>query len=115
MLLHIPSVLPPADVATARRVLDEAEWIDGKVTAGHQSALAKRNRQLAEGSPAARQVGDMILAALQRNQLFVSAALPSRIFPPLFNRYEGGESFGSHVDNAIRQITGTPLRIRTDL
>jgi PKHD-type hydroxylase len=115
MLLHIPHVLPADDLATARRVLEEAEWIDGKVTAGHQSVLAKKNHQLPEGSPAARRVGEMILAALQRNPLFLSAALPSRIFPPLFNRYAGGESFGHHVDNAIRQVSGTPHRIRTDL
>jgi PKHD-type hydroxylase len=115
MLLDIPNVLSAEQVAQARQVLDQAEWVDGRVTAGHQSARAKRNLQLPEDHPVARQLGDVILAALQRNSLFISAALPLRVFPPLFNRYEGGGSFGNHVDNAIRQVTGTPLRIRTDL
>jgi PKHD-type hydroxylase len=115
MLLSIPDVLTPEQVAQARKILDEAEWVDGRVTAGHQSAKAKDNMQLPEGSPAARQLGDMILAALGTNPLFLSAALPLRVFPPLFNRYTGGQSFGTHVDNAIRQVTGTSLRIRTDL
>jgi PKHD-type hydroxylase len=115
MLLHVPDVLTAEQVAHARQLLDQAEWIDGRVTAGHQSARAKDNLQLPEDHPAGRQIGEMILAALQRNALFVSAALPLRVFPPLFNRYQGGQSFGSHVDNAIRQVTGTPHRIRTDL
>lgn len=115
MLLHIPEVLTPEQVAHARAVLDGAEWIDGRVTAGHQSARAKDNQQLPESSPAARQVGDLILNALQQNPLFITAALPYRVFPPLFNRYEGGQAFGTHVDNAVRQITGTSHRIRTDL
>jgi len=115
MLLPIPSVLSPAQVAQARQILDRAEWVDGKVTAGHQSASAKDNMQLPEGSPAARELGGLVLAALEQNPLFVSAALPSRVFPPLFNRYQGGQSFGTHVDNAIRQVTGTGHRIRTDL
>ena len=115
MLLHIPDILTADAVLNARRVLDQADWIDGRVTAGHQSARAKDNLQLPEDSPAARQLGEVILAALQRNPLFISAALPYRVFPPLFNRYEGGQSFGNHVDNAIRHITGTGHRIRTDL
>jgi len=115
MLLQIPDVLTGEQLAEARRLILSAEWIDGRVTAGHQSARAKHNLQLPEDSPVARQVGDLILAALQRNPLFLSAALPLRVFPPLFNRYEGGQSFGNHVDNAIRQVTGTPHRIRTDL
>ncbi len=115
MLLRIPEVLTPEQVAHARQLLDKAEWVDGRVTAGHQSAKAKNNEQLPEGSPAARQLGEMILAALGQNPLFLSAALPLRVFPPLFNRYSGGHSFGTHVDNAIRQVTGTPHRIRTDL
>ena len=115
MLLAIPDVLTPEQVVSARGLLDRAEWIDGKVTAGHQSARAKSNMQLPEGSPVAETLGDMILTALQRNSLFVSAALPLRVFPPLFNRYQGGHSFGNHVDNAIRQISGTGHRIRTDL
>lgn len=115
MLITIPDVLTPDQVAHARQLLDAAEWIDGKVTAGYQSAKAKDNMQLAEGSPAAREIGEMILAALSKNPLFLAAALPLRIFPPLFNRYSGGQSFGTHVDNAIRQYPNAPMRIRTDL
>jgi len=115
MLVQIPDVLAPDQVAAARRILDATPWIDGRVTAGHQSAMVKHNRQLPEDSPVARELGDLVLAALQRNALFLSAALPLRVFPPLFNRYEGGESFGNHVDNAIRQFGATGLRIRTDL
>jgi PKHD-type hydroxylase len=115
MLITVPDLLTSRQVAEARDQLAEADWIDGRVTAGHQSSRVKDNLQLPEDHPAARRLGEMILAALQRNPLFISAALPLRIFPPLFNRYEGGQSFGSHVDNAIRQITGTSFRIRTDL
>ena len=115
MLLAIPGLLTAGQVAHARQVLDEADWVDGRVTAGHQSARTKDNMQLPEDHPAARQLGEMILAALGQNALFISAALPSRVFPPLFNRYQGGQSFGTHVDNAIRQVTGTRHRIRTDL
>ena len=102
-------------MAQARQVLDQAEWVDGKVTAGHQSAKAKENMQIPEGHPAAQQLGKIILSALGNNPLFISAALPRQIFPPLFNRYSGGQSFGTHVDNAIRQVAGTPHRIRTDI
>ncbi len=115
MLLSIPDVLTAQQVAEARQLLDAAEWVDGRVTAGHQSAKAKDNVQIPENHPTARQLGEMILSALAKNPLFLSAALPLRVFPPLFNRYSGGQSFGTHVDNAIRQITGTPHRIRTDL
>jgi PKHD-type hydroxylase len=114
MLIQIPDVLSPEQVAQARQMLNAAEWIDGRVTAGHQSARVKDNVQLPEDHPAARQLGEIILSSLQRNSLFIAAALPLRVFPPLFNRYEGGQSFGNHVDNAIRQAT-TGLRIRTDL
>ena len=115
MLLAIPDVLTADQVLGARHILDQADWVDGRVTAGHQSSRAKDNMQLPEGSPAARELGQMVLTALEQNPLFVSAALPARVFPPLFNRYQGGQSFGTHVDNAIRQVTGTPHRIRTDL
>jgi PKHD-type hydroxylase len=115
MLVAIPDLLSPEQVSSARVLLDKAEWIDGKVTAGPQSARAKDNQQVAEGSAVAESVGDIILTALQRNALFVSAALPLRVFPPLFNRYQGGHAFGNHVDNAIRQIGSTGHRIRTDL
>jgi PKHD-type hydroxylase len=115
MLLNVPAVLSPAEVADARRRLDAAAWIDGRVTAGHQSVRVKHNAQLAEDDRTARALGGVILAALERSSLFVSAALPLKVFPPLFNRYESGQSFGNHVDNAIRQVSGTPHRIRTDL
>ena len=115
MLIQIPDVLGKEQVADARRALDAAEWQDGRVTAGHQSARTKDNQQLPEDHPVARQLGEMILRALQMNPLFIAAALPLRVFPPLFNRYAGGQSFGNHVDNAIRQVPGAPLRIRTDL
>lgn len=115
MLITIPDVLTPAQVAEARKILNAAEWVDGRVTAGHQSAKAKDNMQIPEGHPAAQRLGDLILGALGKNPLFLSAALPLRVFPPLFNKYSGGQSFGTHVDNAIRQIPGTPHRIRTDL
>jgi PKHD-type hydroxylase len=115
MLLAVPDVLTKAQVGETREVLERADWVDGRVTAGHQSARAKDNQQLAEGSDGARRLGEMVLTALQQSPLFVSAALPLRVFPPLFNRYSGGQSFGTHVDNAVRQVPGTPHRLRTDL
>lgn len=115
MLITVPDLLSPDQVAEAKGILESAEWVDGRVTAGHQSAKAKDNEQIPEGHPAARKVGEVILRALGANPLFLSAALPLRIFPPLFNRYTGGQNFGTHVDNAIRQIPGSSLRIRTDL
>lgn len=115
MLLHVPNILTAEQVAECRRQLDAADWVDGRVTAGHQSAKAKDNAQLPEESPVARQLGQMILAALERNSLFVAGALPLKIFPPLFNRYAPGQSFGNHVDNAIRQVRNTPHRVRTDI
>jgi len=115
MLVPVPELLSPEQVTHCRRLLDDAEWVDGSITAGHQSAKAKNNLQLPENHPAAREVGELILSALERNPLFTAAALPLKVFPPLFNRYEGGQSFGTHVDNAIRQVPGTPHRVRTDL
>jgi PKHD-type hydroxylase len=115
MLLQVPEVLSAEQVRDARRLLDAADWVDGRVTAGFQSGRVKQNQQLPEDAPAAREVGETILRSLQRHPLFMSAALPYRIFPPLFNSYRGGQAFGNHVDNAIRQVTGTPHRIRTDL
>jgi PKHD-type hydroxylase len=115
MLVHIPAVIDAEQVRHARALLDAAEWVDGRVTAGSQSARVKDNLQIREDTPAARELGDLILAALQRSPLFVSAALPLRVYPPLFNRYDGGRAFGNHVDNAIRQVAGTPHRLRTDL
>lgn len=115
MMLHIPAVLTAAQVAEARRLIDAADWEDGNATSGFQSAQAKRNLQLPESAPAARQVGGMIQDALGRNPLFISAALPLKVFPPLFNRYGPGHAFDTHVDNAMRQLRGTDFRIRTDL
>ncbi|KUE89656.1 PKHD-type hydroxylase [Cupriavidus necator] len=115
MMLQIPDVLSKAQVAQVRQVIDAAAWADGNETSGYQSALAKRNLQLPEGSPAARQVGDLIQDALGNNALFFSAALPLKVYPPLFNRYEGGHTFANHVDNAIRYLRGTSFRIRCDL
>jgi PKHD-type hydroxylase len=115
MIIAIPNVLNPEQVAAARQQLDAADWVDGRATAGHQAARSKDNMQLPEDSPLARKLGETIVAALERNPLFVTAALPQRIFPPMFNRYQRGHSFGLHVDNAVRQIRGTPHRVRTDL
>src|SRR5215475_4163647 len=115
MLLHIPDILTAEQVAHCRQKLEQADWVDGRVTAGPQSALAKNNMQLPANHPAARELGDLILTALQNNLLFMAAALPLKVFPPLFNRYQGGQSFGAHVDNAVRQVTGAPHRVRTDL
>ena len=115
MLVEIPDVLTAEQVAHGRALLAGAEWVDGRVTAGHQSAQAKHNVQIPEGHPVARELGEMILRALQHNPLFITAALPLHVFPPLFNRYSGGQSFGSHVDNCVRTVPGTSHRIRTDL
>jgi PKHD-type hydroxylase len=115
MLVVIPDVLTKDQVAQCRAALDQADWVDGNVTSGHQSALAKNNMQLPEDSPIARQIGDLIQDSLGANPLFISAALPLKVFPPLFNRYEGGQAFGTHVDNAIRHLRGTNFRIRSDL
>ncbi len=115
MLLTIPDVLTKAQVAECRKLMDQAEWVDGNVTSGHLSALAKNNMQLPEESDTARKIGEFILDAIGMSPLFISAALPLKVFPPLFNRYESGQSFGTHVDNAIRQLRGTNFRIRSDL
>ncbi len=115
MMVHIPKVLTPEQVARCRAVMEKAAWVDGRVTAGHQSAQVKNNLQLPEGTPEARELGDMVLDALGRNNLFMSAVLPKQVFPPLFNRYDAGMTFGAHVDNSIRGIPGTPFRIRTDV
>src|SRR5262245_34312041 len=113
MLVRLPQVLSEAQVRLCRQKLAEAEWADGRITAGHQSAKAKANLQLPEGSPVAHELGDLILRALETNPLFLSAALPAQVFPPLFNRYGEGMAFGNHVDNAIRSLPGGAGRIRT--
>ena len=115
MLIEFPNVLTKQQVQQCRQLMSEAQWVDGNVTSGTLSALAKNNLQLPEGSPVARQIGDIIQDALGLNALFISAALPLKVFPPLFNRYEAGQAFDTHVDNAIRQLRGTNFRIRSDL
>lgn len=114
MMIAIPEVLDAATVARVRAAIADGEWVDGAVTAGHQSALAKRNRQLAEGGAAAREAGALVVAALQASATFIAAALPAKLFPPLFNRYAGGEAFGTHIDNAVR-LGPDGLRVRSDL
>ncbi|MEA3387680.1 Fe2+-dependent dioxygenase [Sphingobium sp. CCH11-B1] len=115
MLLPIPDLVDAADVVAIRTLVDAAEWVDGNITSGHQSALAKRNLQLPEDCEAARRAGQIVLDALGRSALFIAAALPLKIFPPLFNSYAGGQAFGVHVDNAVRLQAGTGFRVRSDL
>jgi len=117
MLVRIPGLLDAAQAGALRARLEAAgeAWVDGRATAGHQGAQVKRNLQLAEDSAVARELGAGVLAALERNPLFLSAALPSIVYPPLFNRYEGGMTFGSHVDGAVRLLPGSAAKIRTDL
>ncbi|MCW2388754.1 PKHD-type hydroxylase [Sphingobium sp. B11D3B] len=115
MLIPIPEVLDGPTLAKVRDLIDSSAWVDGNVTSGHQSALAKNNLQLPEEAPQAQQAGEIIRDALGRNPLFIAAALPLKIFPPLFNSYAGGQSFGVHVDNAVRIQAGTGFRVRSDL
>jgi PKHD-type hydroxylase len=120
MMVQIPALLSGEQVAHLRATLAGTDWVDGKVTAGTQSAQAKHNLQVPEDAPAARALGDIILTALGRNERFMSAALALRVFPPLFNRYDAGMGFGTHIDNAIRFVkpslgAGNAIRVRTDL
>ncbi len=115
MMLHIPNVLTAQQVQDCRQLLAQASWQDGNVTAGFQSAMAKNNLQLAQDSAIAINIGALIVQALQSNPLFISAALPETIFPPLFNCYQAGQGFGIHVDNAIRTDPRTGQKVRTDL
>jgi PKHD-type hydroxylase len=115
MLARIPGVLTSEELAAIRERLKDASWVDGRITAGHQSAKAKANLQLPEDSAEARELGVIVVRALERNALFMAATLVRHVFPPLFNRYDVGMGFGAHVDNAIRQVGSTPLRIRTDI
>lgn len=115
MLIQIPQVLTAAEVAVTRMRIDAAHWVDGNVTSGYQSAQAKSNEQLPEESDAARECGEVVRQALGRQPLFVSAALPARVFPPLFNRYREAMTFASHVDSALRSHAASGMRIRTDL
>lgn len=115
MLAVIPEVLSAAEAGEALAILRAADWADGRITAGHQSAQVKHNLQIEEGHPVHQRLGDLVLNALGRSATFISAVLPQRVFPPLFNRYDVGMTFGAHVDNAIRQVRGTPHKIRTDV
>ena len=115
MMIVIPDVLNAEQIGTMRARLQAAHWIDGNATSGHQSARAKRNRQLAEGDPEAKALGDIVLDALAASPLFVAAALPLKVYPPLFNRYGVGEGFADHVDSAVRIRAGSDFRIRSDL
>jgi PKHD-type hydroxylase len=115
MIVRVPQLLSADQVAAARVLLADAPWGDGRATAGYQSARVKENLQLPEDCEAAKRLRDLVLAALERNPLFISAALPARVFPPLFNRYEAGMTFGAHIDNAIRQVSNTAQQIRTDM
>lgn len=114
-MIVIPGVLTRDQLDIMRARLSAAEWIDGNVTSGHQSVGAKRNCQLPENSAEARALGEIVLGALSRSPLFVAAALPLRVYPPLFNRYETGDGFGDHIDNAVRIRAGSDFRVRTDL
>jgi PKHD-type hydroxylase len=115
MMLHIPEVLTSVQVAEMRRTLDATDWVDGRATVGAQGAQVKKNRQLPETSPVGLELGNTILKALVNNPLFFAAALPMRYMPPLFNRYEGGEHYGFHIDGSVRSIPGSNLSLRTDL
>jgi PKHD-type hydroxylase len=115
MLTVVPEILSSAEISLFCSQLQQADWVDGKATAGAQSGAVKFNRQLPEHSNTCIELGNHLLKKLGQHPLFLSAALPKTIFPPLFNRYEGGEHFGTHVDNAIRPITGTSHLVRTDL
>ncbi len=115
MIVHVRNVLTPEEVAHCRARLDASEWIDGRATAGAQAARAKNNLQIPEDAPIARELGDLILRALGRNPLFNAAALPLRVLPPLFNRYDVGMGFGAHVDGAIRMVPGAGIRMRADV
>ena len=115
MLIVIPEIFTKEQVSQIRTILDDTHWIDGNQTSGMQAAFAKQNKQIAIDSQIRKQIGNEILSVLGTNQLFLSAALPKTILPPLFNRYDVGDGFGIHVDNAIRPLFGTNERIRTDL
>ena len=119
MLIRVPQVLDAEQVRDVRRRLDAAgdAWVDGRVTAGHQGAQVKHNLQIAEDAPIARELGAIVLSMLERHPLFLSAALPADIYPPMFNRYESasGMQFGRHVDGAVRLLPGTGIKLRTDI
>lgn len=115
MLLALPEVLSAQQLSRCRERLAVADWVDGRVSAGYQGATVKHNQQLAENSPIARELGDLVLMALERNPSFISATLPARVYPPMFNRYREGSYFGNHIDNAVRLLGDSALKIRTDI
>lgn len=117
MMLHIPSVLNSEQIVSLRSSLssESAPWVDGRVTAGHQGAAVKRNQQIDESSPMARELRESILSELERNPLFISATLPSKVYPPMFNRFTDGMNFGTHVDGTVRTLGGSGMRMRCDL
>src|SRR3546814_12193134 len=117
MMLAIPDLLGKGGVGRIRAIIDAADWVDGNATSGHQSALAKSNRQLPENSAAAREARRLVLDALGRSPLFIAAALPLKLFPPLFNRYARGEAFGTHIANADRKrvVSGKSVSVRDDI
>ncbi|MBU1376961.1 MAG: Fe2+-dependent dioxygenase [Alphaproteobacteria bacterium] len=115
MMLHVPGVLTSAQVAEMRAVIDAASWEDGNTTSGKQSRLAKQNLQLPEASDTARKAGAQVREAVTRSQLFMAASLAHTVYPPLFNRYGPGATFGDHVDNAMRFQRDQNIRVRTDL
>jgi PKHD-type hydroxylase len=117
VFLRIPTLLNEEQLATVRASLnsEQAPWVDGRVSAGHQGALVKNNQQLEEASPMARELSNFILTQLERNALFISAVLPNKVYPPMFNRYGEGMQFGTHVDGSVRMIPGSPQKLRTDL
>ncbi|MEP9380223.1 Fe2+-dependent dioxygenase [Aquabacter sp. CN5-332] len=110
MMIHIPNVLTREQVLRCRQMFQRVEWVDGRITAGPQTSAVKRNLQIPEDDPEALECGQMIVSALYRSALFMSAVLPNRVMPPMFNRYDEGMTFGSHVDNAIRHIRGGSMR-----
>lgn len=115
MLIQIPNVFSKEEAAAIRQQLEQAAWIDGKTTAGALAIHAKDNQQLAEQDPLAMELGQQIIQRLSQSNVFMSATLPAKIYPPLFNRYTGGGTYGTHVDNAIRPVAGTRERVRTDI
>lgn len=115
MMLRIPALLTPEEVRECRQAMEAADWQDGRTTAGHLAARVKSNLQLPVDSPLAQKMGALILDKLSRNPLYLSAALPLRVLPPRFNRYEGGGTYGNHIDNALFVIPGTAIKVRTDV
>lgn len=113
MLVTIPDLITPEELAYMRQVLEGTDWEDGRKTAGDQAALVKNNLQLPPDSQAAQELGQIVLRALARSPVFTTAVLPLRVLPPMFNRYDEGMTFGAHVDGSIRTLAGTGQRLRT--